>query len=204
MEKTWKLLMVALICAVTVHGESVSETAEKPVVKTGNPQVELITNHGRIVLELFEADAPLTVENFLTYVDEAFYDGLVFHRVIKGFMIQGGGMDADMKQKANHGTIKNEAGNGLKNEKGTVAMARTPDPHSASSQFFINVADNVFLNYRSPKAEAFGYCVFGKVIEGMDVVGKIAKVKTGNRGYQQNVPNEPVVIEKAARVTPEP
>jgi cyclophilin family peptidyl-prolyl cis-trans isomerase len=163
-----------------------------------DPRVELKTNRGSIVLELNQAKAPKTVANFLQYVKDGHYDGTVFHRVIDGFMIQGGGFDKDMKQKKTRPSIENEAANGLKNDYGTIAMARTPDPHSASAQFFINVKNNDFLNYREPTSQGYGYTVFGKVVSGMDIVDKIAKVQTGNAGPHQNVPREPIVIESAA------
>lgn len=157
------------------------------------PKVEITTSLGNIVLELNAEKAPKTVENFLLYVKSGAYNGTIFHRVIDGFMIQGGGYDADMKQKPTRAPIKNEASNGLKNERGTVAMARTGDPHSATAQFFINVADNNSLNHVSPE-QNWGYAVFGKVVEGMDVVDKIKAVKTGGKAYMQNVPLEPVTI----------
>jgi peptidyl-prolyl cis-trans isomerase B (cyclophilin B) len=147
------------------------------------------------VLELDADKAPQTVANFLQYARDGFYDGTIFHRVINGFMIQGGGMQAGMAEKQTRDSIQNEADNGLTNTRGTIAMARTPDPHSASAQFFINVADNDFLNFRAPTQDGWGYCVFGKVVEGMDVVDKIKGVPTGNKGYHQDVPIEDVVIE---------
>ena len=159
--------------------------------------VKLHTTLGTLTLELDAAKAPLTVENFLQYVQDGHYANTVFHRVIDGFMIQGGGFEPGMKQKDTRATIKNEAENGLKNAAYTVAMARTPDPHSASSQFFINVANNDFLNFRAPTPQEFGYCVFGKVVEGQDVVDKIRKVSTGTRGFHQDVPVEDVVIKSA-------
>ncbi|CAB3789582.1 Peptidyl-prolyl cis-trans isomerase cyp18 [Paraburkholderia caffeinitolerans] len=162
--------------------------------------VELHTNHGVIKLELNAEKAPKTVANFLNYVKSGHYDGTVFHRVIDGFMIQGGGFDASMQQKPTQATIENEANNGLKNERGSIAMARTNDPHSASAQFFINVADNDFLNHSSPTPQGWGYAVFGKVVDGLDVVEKIKKVKTGSKGFHQDVPVENVVIEKAVVV----
>jgi peptidyl-prolyl cis-trans isomerase A (cyclophilin A)/peptidyl-prolyl cis-trans isomerase B (cyclophilin B) len=170
-----------------------------------NPQVEIKTTLGTIVLELDAAKAPATVENFLQYVKDRHYDGTIFHRVIPGFMIQGGGFDADFKQKPTRKPVKNEADNGLKNDTGTIAMARTPDPHSATAQFFINVADNVPLNFRFPTAEGYGYTVFGKVIKGMDVVQRIEKVPTGSGPPpHQNVPLKPVVIESARLVEAKP
>ena len=159
--------------------------------------VKLHTNHGVITLELDADKAPLTVANFLAYVESGHYNNTVFHRVIDGFMIQGGGFEPGMNQKPTGEQIKNEADNGLKNERGTVAMARTQDPHSATAQFFINVADNDFLNYRSPDLQGWGYCVFGKVREGEEVIEAIRKVKTGSSGFHQDVPKEDVIIERA-------
>ncbi|MCA8033592.1 peptidyl-prolyl cis-trans isomerase [Burkholderia arboris] len=162
--------------------------------------VELHTNHGVIKLELDAAKAPKTVENFLNYVKKGHYDGTVFHRVINGFMIQGGGFEPGLKQKPTDAPIDNEANNGLKNDNYTIAMARTNDPHSATAQFFINVNDNDFLNHSSPTPQGWGYAVFGKVVEGQDVVDKIKSVKTGNAGFHQDVPTDDVVIEKAVVV----
>lgn len=165
-----------------------------------SPKVKLHTNMGDIVIALDAEKAPKTVENFLSYVNEGFYDGTIFHRVINNFMIQGGGFEPGMKQKPTHAPIDNEANNGLKNDRYTVAMARTADPHSATAQFFINVADNDFLNFTSPTPNGWGYAVFGKVVEGTDVVDRIKAVKTGNKGFHQDVPVEDVVIEKASVV----
>ncbi|ARP88762.1 peptidylprolyl isomerase [Bordetella genomosp. 9] len=162
-----------------------------------NPQVKMHTNYGDFVITLDDDKAPKTVANFLTYVKEGFYNNTVFHRVIDGFMIQGGGFEPGMKQKQTHAPIENEANNGLKNDKYTVAMARTSDPQSATAQFFINVADNDFLNFTAPTANGWGYAVFGKVTEGTDVIDKIKGVKTGNSGFHQNVPTQDVIIEKA-------
>ena len=159
--------------------------------------VKLHTNHGIITLELDAEKAPKTVENFLQYVRDGFFDGTIFHRVIDGFMIQGGGFEPGMTQKPTRGPIKNEAGNGLKNEAYTVAMARTSDPASATAQFFINIANNSFLNFTSPTPQGYGYAVFGKVVEGTDVIDKIKKLKTGNRAGHQDVPLEDVVITQA-------
>lgn len=159
--------------------------------------VKLSTNFGDITLELNAEKAPITVANFLQYVENGFYDGLIFHRVIDDFMIQGGGMDTKMKQKKAEAEIKNEADNGLTNDKYTVAMARTSAPHSASSQFFINVNDNDFLNHSAPSSSGWGYCVFAKVVEGMDIVDKIKSVQTKTSSGHQDVPVEPVIIEKA-------
>ncbi len=162
--------------------------------------VELHTNHGVIKLELDEAKAPKTVENFLNYVKKGHYDGTIFHRVINGFMIQGGGFEPGLKQKPTDAPIANEANNGLKNDTYTIAMARTNDPHSATAQFFINVNDNEFLNHSAPTPQGWGYAVFGKVVEGQDIVDKIKAVKTGSKGFHQDVPNDDVVIEKAVVV----
>jgi peptidyl-prolyl cis-trans isomerase B (cyclophilin B) len=160
-------------------------------------KVKLTTNHGAITLELDAQKAPATVANFLEYVKSGHFDNTVFHRVIDGFMIQGGGFEPGMKQKPARAPVKNEADNKLKNDNYTVAMARTSDPHSASAQFFINVADNEFLNHKSQSAQGWGYCVFGRVAAGTEVVDKIKRVKTGSRGMHQDVPLEDVVIQKA-------
>jgi len=161
-------------------------------------KVKLTTSLGEIVIELDEENAPVTTANFKQYVEDGFYDGLIFHRVIPGFMVQGGGFMPDMMQKATREPIENEANNGLQNDRGTIAMARTNDPHSASAQFFINVKDNHFLDY--PGHDGWGYAVFGKVVEGMETVDKIEKVETGTVAGHQDVPVEPVVIEKAEAV----
>ncbi|NKB37839.1 MAG: peptidylprolyl isomerase [Gammaproteobacteria bacterium] len=158
--------------------------------------VRITTSHGEIVLELNAEKAPVTVENFLTYVRDGHYDGTIFHRVIEDFMIQGGGMDQDMNEQPTRESIKNEADNGLSNVDRTIAMARTADPHSASAQFFINTTENAFLDFRSASEDGWGYCVFGKVIEGSDVVEKIEEVDTTSRKGYQDVPEEPVVIQK--------
>jgi cyclophilin family peptidyl-prolyl cis-trans isomerase len=165
-----------------------------------NPKVVLETSMGDITLELYPDKAPATVKNFLTYADEKFYDGTVFHRVISGFMIQGGGMTADMNEKPTHSPILNEADNGLKNDRGTIAMARTNDPNSATAQFFINAKDNTFLNFRSKTIEGYGYCVFGKVTKGLDVVDAIEKTPTTTKGFFQDVPAKPVIIKKVYRL----
>jgi len=161
--------------------------------------VKLLTNFGEITLELDTEKAPITTANFLQYVDNGFYNGTIFHRVIDGFMIQGGGFDASMNQKQTAAEIKNEADNGLKNDKYTIAMARTSAPHSASSQFFINAGDNDFLNHTAQTSSGWGYCVFGKVVAGMDVVDKIRQVATTSRKGHQDVPVDNVVIETATR-----
>lgn len=159
--------------------------------------IRFTTNMGVIDIQLDHERAPLTSANFETYVKEGFYDGVIFHRVIPGFMIQGGGFLPGMHQKETHAPIQNEAANGLKNDRYTIAMARTMDPHSATAQFFINVVDNDFLNHTSPTPQGWGYAVFGKVVAGTDVVDAIAKVKTGTRGFHGDVPREDVIIEKA-------
>ena len=159
--------------------------------------IKLKTNFGEIAIELDHENAPQTAANFEKYVKDGFYDGTIFHRVIDGFMIQGGGMLPDMTEKETGDNIQNEANNGLTNDYGTIAMARTPDPHSASSQFFINIKDNSFLNFRSETPDGWGYCVFGKVVEGIDVVESIRAVETGNKGFHQDVPVEAVTIESA-------
>src|ERR687892_1564336 len=164
---------------------------------TENPVVTMVTNKGNIRIELNTGKAPITTKNFLDYVNDGFYDGLIFHRVIPGFMIQAGGFDSQMKQKGTKAPIKNEAGDGLKNKTGSIAMARTNVVDSATAQFFINVKDNDFLNQKNTSADGFGYAVFGQVIEGMDVVHTIEKVKTGSRGMHQDVPVDVVVINSA-------
>ena len=159
--------------------------------------VKLHTNFGVVSIDLDAGKAPETVANFLQYVEDKHFDNTIFHRVIDGFMIQGGGFEPGMKQKSTDAAIVNEANNGLKNEKGTLAMARTNDPHSATAQFFINVNDNDFLNHSSPTPQGWGYCVFGRVVEGQDVVDRIKKVRTGSRAGHQDVPQEDVIIERA-------
>lgn len=168
------------------------------VMSETNPKVQLETSKGNIVIELNAEKAPKTVENFLTYVKSGHFDGTIFHRVIPGFMIQGGGFDVDMQQKSTNETIQNEANNGLKNVKGSLAMARTSAPHSATAQFFINVADNAFLDFTSESPQGWGYAVFGQVTEGLDIVSTIEEVATGNHGGHQDVPLEPIVIQKAS------
>lgn len=169
-----------------------------PVTLAANPKVELKTTMGTVVIELYPENAPKTVENFLQYVKNGFYDGTVFHRVIPGFMVQGGGFTPNMQQKTTRPVIRNEAGNGLRNAAGTVAMARTADPHSASAQFFINVAENDFLDFKSPDEKGYGYTVFGRVTSGMDTtVQKMVQAPTSTVGQHQNVPRQPIVIERA-------
>ena len=184
------LAMVAMVCALN--------GCEKKAVE--NPRVVLETSSGKIIIELQPERAPETVKNFLAYVDAEFYNDTVFHRVIPNFMIQGGGFTADMDSKPTQTPIKNEADNGLKNERGTIAMARTADPDSATAQFFINTVNNEFLDHRSKDPQGWGYAVFGKVIEGMEVVDAISGVKTETRGVFRDVPSEPVVIRNAKRL----
>ncbi|HQN08530.1 MAG TPA: peptidylprolyl isomerase [Thermoanaerobaculia bacterium] len=182
------LVLLPLLAAFTVSAQS------------PNPRVAVKTSMGSFTIELHEKEAPGTVRNFLAYVDEGFYAGTIFHRVIDGFMIQGGGLDREMNRKKTRDPIANEAMNKLKNRVGTVAMARTSSPNSATSQFFVNVADNGMLDYRDTSAEGIGYCVFGKVVEGMDVVEKIKAVPTGVKNGMRDVPETPVVIESITRV----
>ncbi len=163
-------------------------------------QVDLYTNHGKIRIELDDAKAPESAKNFLAYVEKGHYDGTVFHRVIPNFMVQGGGFEAGMKQKPTDAPLRNEANNGLKNDHYTLAMARTSDPHSASSQFFINTKDNDFLNFKSESGSGWGYAVFGKVVDGKEVVDAIEGVKTGRKGFHDDVPLEDVIIERAVVV----
>ena len=179
-------MVALLIASVAVAGD--------------NPKIVLDTTKGKIVLELDAEKAPQTVKNFLVYVDAGFYDGTIFHRVIPDFMIQGGGFTAGMRQKDTRSKIQNEADNGLRNERGTIAMARTSDPHSATAQFFINTVNNDFLNHTGKTSQGWGYAVFGHVSEGMDVVDAISRVKTGTRGPFRDVPLEPVVIKRVARL----
>ncbi len=174
-------------------------TAGVSMAAAANPKVEMETSKGKFVIELFPEKAPETVKNFLNYVDAKFYDGTIFHRVIPNFMIQGGGFTSDMKKKSAGTPIKNEADNGLKNERGTIAMARTGDPHSATAQFFINTVSNDFLNHKSKTQQGWGYVVFGKVITGMDVVDAISAAKTVTRGRYRDIPAETIEI-RSARV----
>ena len=190
-----KISFVAALVLLAAVGPGDAQEATK-----ANPQVEFDTTKGKIVLELYPDKAPATVQNFLAYVDAKFYDGTIFHRVIPNFMIQGGGFMADMDQKPTNDPIQNEADNGLKNQLGTIAMARTPDPHSATGQFFINSASNDFLNFKSKSTQGWGYAVFGKVVDGMDVIDAISAVKTGTSGGHGDVPVEPVVINSARRM----
>jgi peptidyl-prolyl cis-trans isomerase B (cyclophilin B) len=191
-------MKISLVSALVVLAAVVPGDAEETA--KGNPKVVLETSQGKMVIELFADKAPETVQNFLAYVDAKFYDDTIFHRVIPNFMIQGGGFTADMKQKSNGDPIKNEADNGLENQRGTLAMARTSDPHSATGQFFVNSVDNDFLNFKSKTPQGWGYAVFGKVVEGMEVVDAISAVKTKTQGMYQDVPDEAVVIQSARRL----
>ena len=189
--------MAAAVSSLLLGAAAAADKGCTSMTDEAHPIVELRTNKGTIVVQLDRDKAPKTVENFLRYVREGHYDGTIFHRVIPNFMIQGGGMTVDMKEKPTHSPIPNEADNGLKNLRGTIAMARTSDPHSATAQFFINLKDNAFLDHTAPTSQGWGYAVFGRVVEGMDVVDAIARVPTGTRGFHQDVPTEPVVIEQA-------
>lgn len=188
--KSWILTLVCLALATSAFAQN------EPA------RVRLETTKGAIVVELDAQAAPKTTANFLAYVDQGFYDNTIFHRVIRGFMIQGGGFAADMRQKPTQAPIQNEADNGLKNKIGTIAMARTGDPHSATAQFFINVADNAPLDHKAKTTQEWGYCVFGKVIEGLEVVRAIEALPTSTQGFHQNVPVEPVIVKSAKRLPP--
>ncbi len=188
------LIILCLLSLAFATQAFAAQAKKEPVL------IELHTTKGVITVELETEKAPNTAANFKQYVEDGFYDGTIFHRVIPGFMIQGGGMTADMKEKETRAPIKNEADNGLPNLKYTIAMARTNDPHSASAQFFINAKDNAFLNHKSPTVSGWGYCVFGRVVKGSEVVDEIEKVKTGSKGWHEDVPVEPVTITKAVVV----
>ena len=191
------LLLLALLAPWTGLTNAAATKPTNTPTKRKVKMVTLHTNFGPIALELDAKAAPETVANFIQYAKDGHYDGTIFHRVIDGFMIQGGGFTADMDQKPTRAPIQNEAQNGLKNVAYSVAMARTPDPHSASSQFFINIADNAFLDFRAANSQGYGYCVFGKVTAGQDVVDRIRKVRTGSKAGHQDVPVENVIIERA-------
>ena len=191
--KIWLLLSTLLLVAAAVRGE-----------QSDNPRVVLETSKGIIALELDAAAAPQTVENFLAYVDAGHYDGTIFHRVVPGFMIQGGGFTSELEKKAVRAAIANEANNGLKNRRGTIAMARTGQPHSATAQFFINVVDNRALDHRAETQRGWGYAVFGRVTEGMEVADAIVATETAPKGPHRHLPVEPIVIERARRVADEP
>ena len=195
---THSIMLIACFAIVACKPSQTDDQDNKSMNnQTENAIVTLKTNEGDIKIELNTEKAPITAENFLRYAQEGFYDGTIFHRVIPNFMIQGGGFTDDMNQKQTHPNIKNEADNGLKNDRGTIAMARTPDPDSASSQFFINLKNNDFLNFRDKSMQGWGYCVFGKVISGMEVVDKIATVKTGSKSGHQDVPMQTITITEA-------
>ncbi len=202
--KTSEIKAVEANDTSTIKSVNIEKTpnTDKSTNTTGatmsNPIIKMETSKGTITLELDAKNAPLSTASFVSYVEDGFYDGIIFHRVIPNFMIQTGGMNPDMSEKPNKGHVQNEANNGLKNDRGTLAMARTPDPHSASSQFFVNLKDNDFLNFTSETSAGWGYAVFGKVTDGMDVVDEIAKVKTGNHGGHGDVPLEAVTIIKAS------
>jgi len=192
-----KQILSAVLILVLMTGISMGQENQ-----VSSPQVVMETSKGEIVLALYPEKAPLTVKNFLNYVDAGFYNGTIFHRVIPGFMLQGGGFSPDMQKKPTTAPVKNEADNGLKNDRGSIAMARTQDPHSASSQFFINTVDNAFLNYKGQTTAGWGYAVFGKVIKGMEVVDAISRVETGTQGRFRDVPKTPVMIIKVRQTTP--
>ncbi|MFZ0928384.1 MAG: peptidylprolyl isomerase [Syntrophobacteraceae bacterium] len=195
----YTILLVLISCCSLILQSFASAAGPEEKAQPANPVVLMKTSLGQIKIELWPGKAPETVKNFLQYVDDGFYDGTIFHRVIGNFMIQGGGFTPDMKQKPTHAPVKNEASTELKNDRGTIAMARTMVVDSATGQFFINVVDNVSLNHRDNSPAGFGYAVFGKVIDGMDVVDKIKAVETSNSGQFQNVPVKPVVIESVKR-----
>jgi peptidyl-prolyl cis-trans isomerase B (cyclophilin B) len=193
------LISLMLMLPMVAMADTADSAANEETKEYSN--VILHTNHGAITIELFEDKAPESVKNFIQYARDGHYDGTLFHRVIPNFMIQGGGFDTDFNQKSTREPITNEADNGLENTRGTLAMARTNDPHSATSQFFINVTDNSFLNHRSnASGQTWGYAVFGRVVEGMDVVDAIREVPTGRHGFHQDVPTEPVIIERVELV----
>jgi peptidyl-prolyl cis-trans isomerase B (cyclophilin B) len=191
-------IVASIVCLLAFAAPAAQPAAKAQGTTAAKPRVLLETSKGRIVLELNAEKTPKTVKNFLDYVKAGHYNGTIFHRVIPGFMIQGGGFQPDMSEKPTRPPIQNEADNGLKNERGTIAMARTPDPHSASSQFFINVANNTSLNHRNKTPQGWGYAVFGKVVEGMDVADAIVKVPTTTKGPYGDVPIQPIVLKKAS------
>ena len=199
MKRTFLTITIVAALLAATACSSATPKKRRPYMSQ-NPMVVIETNKGTITAELLADRAPGTVKNFLDYASEGFFDGLIFHRVIPNFMIQGGGFTEDMSQKPTKANIKNEASQFARNERGTLAMARTPDPHSASSQFFINLSDNAFLDFKEPTQQGWGYCVFGKVIDGMDVVDAIAKVPTGHSGPHGDVPKEPVIITSIKKV----
>jgi len=192
------VVLLAFIAILTTGKLTDTKNTASKNTGTKTMNISMKTNHGTITLELYPDKAPITVENFVSYIKDGHFNGTIFHRVIPGFMIQGGGFLPDMSQKDTKASIKNEADNGLSNDNGTIAMARTPDPDSASSQFFINVKDNSFLNYSAPTPQGWGYCVFGKVTDGMDIVNKIENVATASSGMHQDVPVDAVMIEEVS------
>ncbi|MEY4768196.1 MAG: hypothetical protein RL637_835 [Pseudomonadota bacterium] len=189
--------MHILLLALMLFSFTTPSFSKEKIMSETVTQVKLTTSLGEIVIQLDTEKAPLSTENFLTYVKQGFYNGTIFHRIIPGFMAQGGGFDASFTEKSTRAPIKNEANNGLKNKRGTIAMARTQVPDSATAQFFINYQDNSFLDYTAPTVQGWGYAVFGQVVTGMEVVDAMAKTPTGNRGYYQDVPKTNIVIEKA-------
>lgn len=198
---TKRLVLGVLLLMFVVSTASFARNKKEVEKKMGNPVVTMTTSKGDIKIELFEKKAPITVGNFLQYVDDEFYNGTIFHRVISGFMIQGGGFEENMEQKETRSPIEIESDNGVRNDRGTIAMARTMDPNSATAQFFINLVDNDFLNFTSPDVRGYGYAVFGKVVEGLDVVDDIASVKTGMAAGHQDVPKDDIVILSVTRDT---
>ena len=198
--KRWAILCVCLVCVLSISVLAKNSTQKKAVKKMTNPVVKMTTSLGDITIELYEKKAPVTVGNFLQYADDEFFNDTIFHRVISGFMAQGGGFVAGLEQKETRAPIENEAANGLKNDRGTLAMARTMDPNSATGQFFINLTDNDFLNFKSADAQGYGYAVFAKVIDGMDVVDAMAAVKTVSVSHYQDVPEEDIVILSVSRI----
>jgi len=207
MARNISLIIIVLLAIVAVFATQKTTNTDQPTktISTGTKtmNISMKTNFGTITLELYPDKAPITVKNFVSYVEDGFFNGTIFHRVIPGFMIQGGGFVSGMTQKDTKANIKNEADNGLENEVGTIAMARTPDPDSASSQFFINLKNNSFLNYSAPTPQGWGYCVFGKVTSGMDIVTTIEKTATSSAGPHQDVPVDDVIIEEVTIITDE-
>ncbi len=198
MNRTYQLLLGTVMLTLLLGCKSAGETQGGPMI-TDNVTIVVETSKGSFEVELWGAKAPKTVTNFMSYVDDGFFNGTIFHRVMPGFMIQGGGFTPDMSQKSTRSPVENEADNGVANARGTIAMARTSDPHSATAQFFVNLVDNGFLNHSGKNSRGWGYCAFGEVVSGMDIVDAIAKVPTGNKGMHQNVPVNDVVIESIKR-----
>jgi peptidyl-prolyl cis-trans isomerase B (cyclophilin B) len=202
MQQRLVTLVAALVLAIGALGVGCTMAEDGKPQNPNDPVVLMSTSMGDVKIELYKDKAPVTVKNFLTYVNDGFYDGTVFHRVIPSFMIQGGGFTPDMKQKSTRAPIKNEAANGVANEVGTIAMARTSDIDSATAQFFINTTDNAFLDHKDDTIQGFGYCAFGKVIQGLDVVRKIEAVETGRQGIYEDAPVKPVIINSIRVVSP--